>query len=126
MGADVATKFEVKIDENMASNRTTKLKGPIYVGHRTDISALQFAVGGTDAAYFKVSTDDTDISDMRGTFQLQAQGPLDKEEKASYAVTVTATDSDGNSATLPVTVTVMGVDEMPVVSVSGARLRGER
>ena len=33
---------------------------------------------------------------------------------------MTATDSDGNSATLPVTVTVTNVDEMPVVSSSGA------
>ena len=124
--ADVVTKFEVKIEENTADNKNEKLKGSIHVGHRTDISVLQFAVGGTDAAYFKVSTatDDRTISGMRGTFQLQAQGPLDKEEKASYAVTVTATDSDGNSATLPVTVTVTPIDEMPVVMLGGLAITG--
>ena len=124
-GSKVVAKFEVEIDENTEPTfdpTQHKKKGPIHVGHRTDIDVLQFAVGGTDAAYFKVSTnaDDRVTSNMRGTFQLEAQGPLDREEKASYAVTVTATDSDGNSTTLPVTVTVTPVDEMPVVSGSGA------
>ena len=123
----VVTKFEVELNENTATDdEDTKMKGPIYVGHRTDISLLQFAVGGTDAAYFKVSTvaDDRVISGMRGTFQLEAQDPLDYEEKASYAVTVTATDSDGNSGSIDVTITVTDMDEMPEIMVGGLVISG--
>ena len=114
---EVATKFELELVENTAENKDTKMEGEIFVGHRTDDveTVLRYAVGGADAASFKVITDNG-----ASTVKLQAQGPLDIEEKASYAVTVTATDSAGNSTTLPVTITVTSIDEMPVVSGSGA------
>ena len=110
----VVTKFELELPENTGTftPSSDKKDGDIFVGHWQDDveTVLRYAVGGTDAASFKVITDDG-----AGTVKLQAQVPLDKEEKASYSVTVTATDSDGVSATLPVTVTVTNVDEMPVV-----------
>ena len=56
------------------------------------------------------------------TVQLEAQDPLDIEEKASYAITVTATDSAGISATLPVTITVTPINEMPGRQRFGSRL----
>ena len=76
----------------------------IFVGHRTDdvATVVRYAVGGTDSE---------SVRDRHGRLQgsgevkLRAQVPLDKEDKASYAVEVTATDSRGSSATLAVTVT---------------------
>ena len=116
--AKVVSEVELELEENTAANMETKMDKDIFVDHRTDDpeTGLTYAVGGTDAASFKVITDDTGA----GTVKLQAQGPLDYETKKSYSVDVTATDSDGNSATLPVTVTVTPVDETPAVSGSGA------
>ena len=109
----VVSEFELDLAENTAANMNTKMEGDIFVGHRTDDpeTGLTYTVGGADAASFKVMPDDG-----ASMVKLQAQDPLDKEEKASYAVTVTATDSDGSMATLAVTVTVTNVDEMPAVS----------
>ena len=113
----VVTEFELELTENTATNMDTKMDGDIFVGHRSDDveSVLTYAVGGTDAASFKVVPDNN-----AGTVKLQAQDPLDYETKKSYSVEVTATDSDGEMATLAVTVTVANVDEMPAVSGSGA------
>ena len=116
--AKVVSEFELELAENTADNMDTKMEGDIFVGHRTDdvATVLQYVVGGADGGSFKIDTGDLDSNEVK----LQAQDPLDKEEKASYAVTVTATDSDGNMATLAVTVTVTDVDETPAVSGSGA------
>ena len=116
----VVTKFELKLAENTGTFDpiSDKQDGDIFVGHRTDdvATVVKYAVGGTDGGSFKIVTG----VQGSGEVKLQAQGPLDIEEKGSYAVEVTATDSDGSSATLSVTVTVTPVDEMPVVSGSGA------
>ena len=115
----VVSEFELELAENTGTFDPSddKKDGDIFVGHRTDDpeTVLKYAVGGADAASFKVITDSS-----AGTVKLQAQVPLDIEEKGSYAVTVTATDSDGNTATLAVTVSVTNADEMPDVSGSGA------
>ena len=116
--SEVATEFELPLAENTAANEETKIDGDIFVGHRTDdvATVVKYAVGGTDAASFKVTTGSANSNEVK----LQAQHALDYETKKSYSVDVTATDSDANSATLPVTVTVTPIDEMPVVSGSGA------
>ena len=115
---EVVTKFELEFPENTAADMDAAREGEIFVDHRTDAELLTYAVGGADASSFKVIPEGSIAADAM--VKLQAQGPLDIEDKASYAVTVTATDSDGNSATLPVTVTVTPIDEMPMVSGSGA------
>ena len=51
---------------------------------------LTYTLGGTDAASFSIARD---------TGQLSTKAALDYETKQSYAVTVTATDPGGLSAT---------------------------
>ena len=64
--------------------------------------ALTYALSGTDAASFDID------SDMG---QLMTLAALDYETKATYSVTVTASDSGGLSDSIDVTVTVTDVDE---------------
>ena len=63
---------------------------------------LTYTLGGVDMASF-----DIDAS----TGQLMTKAALDFETKASYAVTVTATDGDNASDSIDVTITVTDVDE---------------
>ena len=67
--------------------------------------ALTYVLGGTDAASFDIDPD---------TGQLMALAALDYETKASYSVTVTASDSGGLSDSIDVTITVTDVNEAPV------------
>ena len=68
---------------------------------------LTYALGGTDAASF-------DINPLTG--QLMTQEALDYETKDSYEVMVTATDPEGASDMIMVTITVTNVDELGTVS----------
>ena len=63
---------------------------------------LTYVLGGTDAASFDIDT---------GSGQLMTLAALDYETKATYSVTVTASDSGGLSDSIDVTVTVTDVDE---------------
>ena len=47
---------------------------------------------------------------------MQTKGKLDYEDKNSYMVTVTATDSDGLSASIDVTIMITDVDEAPKIA----------
>ena len=67
--------------------------------------ALTYVLGGTDAASFDIDT---------GSGQLMTLAALDYETKASYSVTVTASDSGGLSDSIDVTITVTDVNEAPV------------
>ena len=69
--------------------------------------ALTYALSGTDAASFDIDPD---------TGQLMTLAALDYETKASYSVTVAASDSGGLSDSIDVTVTVTNVDEAPVIT----------
>ena len=63
---------------------------------------LAYTLGGTDAAAFAIDSD---------TGQLMTLAALDYETKATYSVTVTASDSGGLSESIDVTVTVTNVEE---------------
>ena len=64
--------------------------------------ALTYALSGTDTASFAIDSD---------TGQLMTLAALDYETKATYSVTVTASDSGGLSDSIDVTITVTDVDE---------------
>ena len=68
---------------------------------------LNYKLGGDDAASF-------DIDDSNG--QLKTKAPLDREEKDTYTVTVTASDPSNEEATITVTITVTDVNEPPTLS----------
>ena len=69
--------------------------------------ALTYALSGTDTASFDIDT---------ASGQLMTLAALDYETKATYSVTVTASDSGGLSDSIDVTITVTGVDETPVIA----------
>ena len=90
------------IAENTAAN--TNIGAAITA---TDVDAnttLAYTLGGADAASFSI---------VSTSGQLQTNAALDHETKASYSVTVTATDGDTLSDTITVTITVTNVDEAP-------------
>ena len=71
-----------------------------------DEDTLTYSHGGDDAASFAIDA---------STGQLTTATALDHETKASYAVTVTATDSSAASSTIAVVIDVTDVDEAPLL-----------
>ena len=76
--------------------------GDPVMGTDADGDTLMYTLDGTDAASFDIKAD---------TGQLMTKAALDFEAKASYSVTVTATDPGGLSDSIDVTITVTDVDE---------------
>ena len=68
---------------------------------------ITYTLGGTDAASFTINAQ---------TGQLMARGMLNREMRDTYTVTVTATDSYQESATITVTIKVANTEEPPKVS----------
>ena len=77
------------------------------------------AESGTDAASFSI-----DRSDRPDHGVQRPRTKLDYETKNSYMVTVTATDPDGLSASIDVTIKVTDVDEAPEIIVGGLAISG--
>ena len=75
-----------------------------------DNDVLTYSLGGTDASSFSI---------VRASGQLRTRAILDYETKNAYSVTVTASDGNGESTGIPVTITVTNVNEAP-------SFRGER
>ncbi|RKU09126.1 hypothetical protein C6503_21535, partial [Candidatus Poribacteria bacterium] len=69
-----------------------------------DGDVLTYTLGGRDAASFRI---------VRTTGQLQTRATLDHKTDASYSVTVTASDGNGGSTDIPVTINVTNVNEAP-------------
>ena len=67
-----------------------------------DNDTLTYSLGGTDSASFS-------LVDTSG--QLQTSAALDYEDKSSYSVTVSVSDSKGGSDSISVTIEVTDVDE---------------
>ena len=85
-------------DENTATG--TDIGAPVTA---IDVSGtVAYALGGTDASSFDI---------VASTGQLRTKDALDYETKSSYAVTVTATDSDGTTS-VAVTIEVTNVAEL--------------
>ena len=79
---------------------------PVVADDPTD-TLLTYTLSGTDAASFDI---------VRSSGLLQTKAKLDYEVKSSYMVTVTATDSEGLSASIEVTIMVTNVDEEPEIA----------
>ena len=95
------------IDENSASGANVDAA---VRATDADRDRLTYVLGGTDDSSFTISSSTGQIMVGTGTM-------LDFEDKASYVVTVSATDPDNDSDTISVTVTVVNVDEDGIVTI---------
>ncbi len=88
------------VTENTASDEN--IGDPISA---TDANGdrITYTLGGTDAGSFRIDS---------STGQLRTSAALDYETQDSYTVEVTATDSNGASASITVTIYVTDVDEI--------------
>ena len=79
---------------------------------------LIYALSGADAALFSVDADDAATADVDegGQITVKFGTKLDFETRATYMVTITATDSFSDSASIDVTITVTDADEAPNVT----------
>ena len=88
---------------------------------------LIYALSGADAALFSVGKDDptTTPADEGGRITVKSGTKLDFEAaKNVYMVTITATDSFTDSASIDVTIMVTDVDEAPRISEGGLAIAG--
>ena len=78
---------------------------PDVIGNRDRIDGLTYTLSGTDAGYFHI---------VPATGQILTKVKLDYEAKDEYKVTVTATDPDGESDSIDMTIKVTNLDEQNV------------
>ena len=91
------------IAENTASGQN--IGTPVAATDADTGDVLTYTLGGTDAAAFSI---------VSTSGQLQTSAALDYETKSSYSVTVSVSDSNGGSDSIPVTINVSNVNEAPV------------
>ena len=94
------------INENSASGANV---GAAVRATDADGDRLTYSLTGTDAGSFTINS-------STGQIMVGAGTTLDYETKASYMVTVTATDPAGDSDSIAVTITVTDVVELGMVS----------
>lgn len=80
--------------------------------------ATSYALGGTDAASFTIDATTAQLQTATGL-------ELDYETKDSYEVTLTATDSEGQTAQTDVTIRVLDVNETGTVTFTQKDFNGE-
>ena len=98
------------IDENSASGANV---GAQVRATDADGDSLTYSLTGTDAGSFTINSS--------GQIMVGTGTMLDYETKASYTITVRATDPDNASDTISVTVTVGNVDEQGTVTLNPDR-----
>ena len=98
-----ATSTTRMVDENTAAGMA--IGAPVEAMDTDRGDTLTYTLGGADAASFAIDA---------ATGQLMTSAALDYEMDMEYMVTVTATDSDGESAMIYVTINVtnVGLDNM--------------
>ena len=79
--------------------------GPPVEATDEDGDTLAYSLSGTDASSFSI---------VSTSGQLQTSEALDYETKAFYSVAVNASDNEGGSATIAVTIRVTNTNEAPV------------
>ena len=86
---------------------------------------LTYTLSGADAALFSVGADAaTEDVDEGGQITVKSGTKLDFETRTTYMVTITATDSFSDSASIDVTIMVTDVDEAPKISEGGLAIAG--
>ena len=107
--ANVAPEFATAMTSRTVAENTAAGEdiGNPVAANDANGDALTYALGGTDAASFDIDPD---------TGQLMTLAALDYETKASYEVTVTATDPDSASDMITVTITVTNEEEPGMVT----------
>ena len=95
------------LPENSGAN--VNVGNPVTATDQDGGDTLTYTLSGTDAASFEIDG---------GTGQLQTKSGVsyDLETKASYTVTVTATDPDNAADTIAVTVNLTDVNDAPTFS----------
>ena len=96
------------VAENTVSG--TNIGDPVAA---TDVDAnttLTYSLGGTDASSFGI---------VSTSGQLQTSAALNYESKSSYSVTVSVSDGNNGSDSIPVTINVTDVNEKPSFNISG-------
>ena len=91
------------------TNPDTNIGDPLEASDPDYGAALTYRLTGADASYFGIVAE---------SGQLQTKAALDHETKASYTVSVIATDKGNLTDTIPVTITVTNVDEPGTVTLS--------
>ena len=107
--ANVAPEFASATTNRTVAENTAagEYIGNLVAATDNNGDALTYALSGTDAASFDIDPD---------TGQLMTQAALDYETKATYSVTVTASDSGGLSDSIDVTITVTNVEEVGMLT----------
>ena len=104
------------VDERM------QVGNPVMATDPNTEDNLTYKLTGADAALFKIGSADIEATaelDDRGLISLKADTELDYEDRNRYMVTVTATDPNGLSDSVDVTIKVTDVDEAPDIMVGG-------
>ena len=115
---DMETDGDQTDQERTVAENTPGDIGAIVEATDPNEDKLTYTLGGTDMASFGID---------RGTGQLMTKAMLNKEDKDTYMVTVTAADPSGLSATVNVTIKVTNLDEDPEVTGGDTTVRyGEK
>ncbi len=102
---------ERTIAEN--SPATTPVSGGVIVAvDPNEGDQLTYTLGGPDASSFGIGS----VNETEGQITVGAGTKLDFETKATYMVTVIATDSYGESASIDVTIKVTDENEGPAIT----------
>ncbi len=97
------------LPENTAAGENVGLPLTATDQDRNPADTLTYTLGGTDAGSF-------DVDDGTGQLTTKSGVSYDLETKASYTVTVTATDPDNAADTIAVTVNLTDANDAPVFS----------
>ena len=114
------TEAERTIAEN-ADVDTALNGGEVTATDPNEGDQLTYTLGGPDASSFDIGS----AEDTEGQITVGAGTKLDFETKPTYMVTVIATDSFGESASIDVTITVTDVNEGPEISLGGLGISGK-
>ncbi len=95
---------ERSVDENTPAGRDI---GDPVEAMDDDNDTLTYSLDTGSLAFFDID---------EGSGQLWAKAALDREKRSSYSVRVTATDPSRASATITVAITIVNVDEDPVLT----------